>query len=87
MWPAILNAALERTKIEEEEGVKRTTSSMDKDFFVAKASESRMNWRVSVKRSLSREMTIRPAHGMIACRSRWVGDGILFLSRPREHYA
>jgi hypothetical protein len=49
MWPAILNAALERTKIEEE-GVKRTTSSMDKDFFVAKASESGMNWRVSVER-------------------------------------
>jgi hypothetical protein len=41
MWPAILNAALERTKIEEE-GVKRTTSSMDKDFlFVAKSERER----------------------------------------------
>jgi hypothetical protein len=39
MWPAILNAALERTKIEEE-GVK-ITSSMDKDFFVAKSERER----------------------------------------------
>jgi hypothetical protein len=86
MWPAILNAALERTKIEEE-GVK-ITSSMDKDFFVAKSERERDELACECGAvTVEREMAIRPAHGMIACRSRWVGDGIPSLRRPREHYA